>query len=80
MQYTLTNNGWQPKKEVEKAEKILKNIDYIRETLDKMEITIDKSYELEDREDFIRILNIVKDHIWYLQDTFFYPIKKEEND
>ena len=57
MQYTLTNNGWQPKKEVEKAEKILKNIDYIRETLDKMEITIDKSYELEYREDFIRILN-----------------------
>ena len=77
MEYTLTNNGFQPTKEVEKAEKILKNIDYIRKTLDKMEETIDNSYELKNRGDFIRNMNIVKDHIWYLQDTFFYPIKEE---
>lgn len=81
MEYTLTNNGFQPKKEVEKAKKILKNIDYIREVLDKIEDTIENSVNIDKtREDFIRHLNQIGDDIRYLQDSFFYPIKKEEND
>ena len=81
MEYTLTNNWFQPKKEVEKAEKILKNIDYIREVLDKMEDIVETSVNLDkDREDFIRHLNQIGDDIRYLQESYFYPIKKEENE